>query len=85
MTQVQPAFAGRIPETYDRCMGPIFFEPYAQDLASRLRALAPARVLELACGTGIATRRLRDALSPQAQLVATDLNQPMIDRAAQIP
>jgi len=35
-------------------------------------------VLELACGTGIVTRRLREALHSSATLVATDLNEPMI-------
>lgn len=81
-SQSVPAFAGRIPETYDRYMGPIFFDPYARDLASRVQALAPARVLELACGTGIVTRRLRDALPADARLVATDLNPPMMTWAA---
>jgi hypothetical protein len=31
----QPTFAGSVPETYDRFMGPIFFEPYAEDLVAR--------------------------------------------------
>jgi SAM-dependent methyltransferase len=70
-------FAGSVPETYDRFMGPIFFEPYADDLAARLPARADLRVLELACGTGILTRRLRGC-----RLLATDLNQGMLDRAA---
>ena len=39
------------------------------------------RVLEVACGTGIVTRRLREALPHSATLVATDLNEPMIDYA----
>src|SRR5439155_12537094 len=36
------------------------------------------RVLELACGSGIVTRRLREALPESATLVATDLNEPMV-------
>jgi SAM-dependent methyltransferase len=70
-------FAGQVPETYDRFMGPIFFEPYAEDLDARLPHDPSLRVLELACGTGILTRRLRDR-----RLVATDLNPPMLARAA---
>jgi SAM-dependent methyltransferase len=38
-------------------------------------------VLELACGTGIVTRRLREALPASATLVATDLNDPMVEYA----
>jgi ubiquinone/menaquinone biosynthesis C-methylase UbiE len=30
----------------------VLFEPYAQDLVARLASRSPARVLELACGTG---------------------------------
>jgi ubiquinone/menaquinone biosynthesis C-methylase UbiE len=75
------AFVGSVPEKYDRYMGPIFFEPYAADLTSRLPAREGLRVLELACGTGIATRCLRDSLPVGALLVATDLNGPMIERA----
>jgi SAM-dependent methyltransferase len=62
-------------------MGPIFFEPYAADLVKRLPVFQEMRVLELACGTGIVTRQLRDYLPKSASLVATDLNEAMIDRA----
>ena len=75
-------FAGSIPETYDRYLGPLLFEPYARDLAARLAALAPARVLETAAGTGVATRALARALPAGAAIVATDLNRPMLDLAA---
>jgi len=71
------AFVGSIPEHYHRGLGPTLFEPYAQETATRVAALAPARVLETACGTGIVTRRLREKLPDAAQLVATDLNEPM--------
>ncbi len=79
--QQHAAFIGSVPEMYDRYMGPIFFEPYAEDLIGRLHTFPGMRVLELACGTGIVTRRLRDALPPDAKLLATDLNEAMINRA----
>src|SRR6185436_8265689 len=75
------AFVGSIPENYDRYLGPVLFEPYAADLVDRLALAERADVLELACGTGIVTRRLRDHLGPGARLVATDLNQAMIEYA----
>ena len=71
------AFEGSIPENYDRYLGPAFFEPFAQDLAGRVSREKPAKVLEIACGTGIVTRRLRERLSPEVQIVATDLNPDM--------
>ena len=81
MPEQHAQFEGSIPEFYDRHLGPVLFHDYADDLADRLAALGPARVLELAAGTGIATRRLRDRLPSEAEIVATDLNQPMLDHA----
>lgn len=75
-------FAGTIPAAYDRYLGPMFFEPYAEDLAGRLRVGENSSVLELACGTGIVTRKLRDRLPASAKLIATDLNEPMFRHAA---
>ena len=50
-------FDGEIPRTYDRYLGPVLFEHYANDLARRVAATSPKDVLELACGTGILTQR----------------------------
>jgi ubiquinone/menaquinone biosynthesis C-methylase UbiE len=75
-------FTGSIPELYDRYLGPLFFEPYAKDIATRLEKLRASNVLELACGTGIVTRRLRDVMPLNGHLLATDLNQAMLDYAA---
>jgi len=71
-------FSGSVPAFYDRYLGPVLFEPYAVDLVSRLPKIDRLRVLELACGSGIVTRRLREALPESATLVATDLNEAMI-------
>jgi SAM-dependent methyltransferase len=81
MAESSSVFAGSVPEFYDRHLGPILFEPYAADLARRVADRAGDAVLETACGTGILTRQLRARLSPAVRLVATDLNQPMIDHA----
>lgn len=83
MSDQHAAFVGSIPENYDLYLGPLLFEPYAADIVARLNVAegAPA-VLELACGTGIVTRRLRDRLPPGARLVASDLNEAMLAYAA---
>lgn len=75
------AYIGAIPENYHHGAGPFLFEPYARELSSRIAALKPRRVLETACGTGILTRRLREALGEDAQLISTDLNEPMLATA----
>ena len=75
-------FTGGIPEHYDRYLGPVLFTDYADDIAQRVAISAPARVLELAAGTGIVTRRLRDRLPVGTHLTATDLNPPMLAMAS---
>jgi ubiquinone/menaquinone biosynthesis C-methylase UbiE len=75
------AFVGSVPEFYDRYMVPLIFEPYADDLVTRVRALAPADVLEVAAGSGIVTRAMAAGLNESASITATDLNQPMLDHA----
>ena len=78
------AFAGSIPKLYDEYLVPLIFEPYATDLVERIAARPLARVLETAAGTGVVTRRLAARLPERVSVVATDLNQPMLDRAAEV-
>jgi len=74
-------FVGSIPENYDKGLGPNIFEPYAADLAERIRQIGPEKVLELAAGTGIVSRQISDALPDSSELVVTDLNEPMLEVA----
>src|ERR1700741_5155727 len=83
MSQKHVAFTGAVPENYDRYLGPVALAPYAEELARRVSVADGGAVLELACRTGIVTRRLRDRLSPTVNIVATDLNDAMLDYAAQ--
>jgi SAM-dependent methyltransferase len=75
-------FAGSIPEFYETFLVPLIFQPYATDLAARLAAKHPASVLEIAAGTGVVTRAMAAALPETVSIIATDLNQPMLDCAA---
>lgn len=82
MANKDVAFTGSVPEIYDTYLVPLIFEGYAQDLAQRVAAVKPARVLETAAGTGVVTRALLRQLPPGARYYVTDLNQAMLDRAA---
>jgi ubiquinone/menaquinone biosynthesis C-methylase UbiE len=82
MAESDKLFEGSIPALYERHLGPMLFEPYAADLAERVARLAPSRLLETAAGTGIVTRALLRRLPAQSAIIATDLNQPMLDHAA---
>jgi SAM-dependent methyltransferase len=76
------AFVGSVPEFYERYLVPLIFEPYAADLALRTARRQLASLLEIAAGTGVVTRQLAAVLPPAVQIVATDLNQAMLDQAA---
>lgn len=77
-------FDGSIPQIYERHLVPLIFEPYASDLARLVSDLKPATVLELAAGTGVVTRHLAQRLPQDVAIVATDLNQAMLDEASRI-
>lgn len=81
MPDVHTRFDGSVPAYYDRYLGPLLFEDSARDLVARLDLGPRTRVLEIAAGTGIVTRHLRARLPRSAKLVASDLNQPMLDFA----
>lgn len=81
MARHDAEFAGSIPQLYDQYLGPLLFQPYADELARRAAQLGPRRILETAAGTGIVTQALQRAC-PNAEIVATDLNQGMLDVAA---
>ncbi len=82
MTISDSHFAGSIPEIYDRYLVPLIFEVPARDLATRLLQIEPMQVLETAAGTGVLTREMAARLPDSARIVATDLNQAMLDHAA---
>ena len=82
MVATDKLFAGSIPEIYDRFLVPLIFELYALDLAERLAGSGARKVLETAAGTGVLTRAIAAQLPADARIVATDLNQAMLDHAA---
>ncbi len=84
MSDGDRVFAGSVPRIYERYLVPLIFEPYALDLVDRLKPRSPSRVLEVAAGTGVVTRALAAALPETTALVATDLNQGMLDQAAAV-
>lgn len=83
MTALDKDFFGPIPEFYDTYLVPLIFQSYANDLARRIAACEPASMLETAAGSGVLPRALAPRLDPESSYLATDLNKPMLDQAAQ--
>ncbi len=70
---------------YEEYLVPAVFQPYADDLASRVARYRPRAVLELAAGTGVLTRAITESL-PGVRIIATDLNVAMVNiGSAQVP
>jgi SAM-dependent methyltransferase len=84
MPETDKIFAGSVPKLYNDYMVPLIFEPYAVDLTSRLVSRRLSHVLEIAAGTGVVTRKLAAALPTSVSIVATDLNQAMLDLASSV-
>ncbi len=77
-------FAGSVPKLYNTYLVPLIFEPYAADLANRLSLRHLSSVLEIAAGTGVLTRALAAALPDSVSIIATDLNQAMLEQATAV-
>lgn len=77
MNDSTTSFSGAVPSSYHAGLGPLLLEPYAAELAKRVPKETGLRILETACGTGIATRHVLEAV-PTAEIAATDLNADML-------
>lgn len=84
MSDTDKVFSGSIPKLYETHLVPLIFEPYAADLKKRVGSMNVARILEVAAGTGVVTRALATVPNERVSIVATDLNQAMLDQAAAV-
>jgi ubiquinone/menaquinone biosynthesis C-methylase UbiE len=63
---------------YDEFLGPMFFEPYAIEVAERIDPSSVSLALEIAAGTGRVTRHIRKRISASAKLIASDISVDML-------
>lgn len=82
-TPTQQSYNTTAPDAdlYDQYLGPMFFEPYAIEIANRIEPSSIQVALELAAGTGRVTRHLRKQLSPSTKLIASDISEDMLQVA----
>ena len=66
---------------YDDFLGPLFFEPYAIEVAKRIDPLPVSVALEIAAGTGRVTRHIRKRIAASAKLIASDISADMLAEA----
>lgn len=63
---------------YDQFFGPLFFEPYAIEVAKRIDPAPVCIALEIAAGTGRVTRHIRKRIAASAKLIASDISGDML-------
>jgi ubiquinone/menaquinone biosynthesis C-methylase UbiE len=73
-----PDLPGESAAHYDQFFGPLFFEPYAIEVAKRIDPVPGSIVLEIAAGTGRVTRHIRERIPPPAKLIASDISEDML-------
>jgi ubiquinone/menaquinone biosynthesis C-methylase UbiE len=66
---------------YDDFLGPLFFEPYAIEVAKRIDPSPVSIALEIAAGTGRVTRHIRGCIAASAKLIASDISEEMLAEA----
>ena len=66
---------------YEHFLGPLFFEPYAVEVAKRIDPSRVSVALEIAAGTGRLTHHIRNRIADSAKLIASDISEDMLAEA----
>lgn len=74
-----------IPESYERFLLHQLFEPWARELVGHARLQPGWSVLDVASGLGPVAREAAAAVGPGGRVVASDISEPMLARAAARP
>jgi ubiquinone/menaquinone biosynthesis C-methylase UbiE len=75
---------GSAPEAYEAYLVPTLFAPCAQRLLEAVGLRAGARVVDVACGTGIVGRRAAPLVGPSGTVTGVDVNPAMVEVAARL-
>ncbi len=72
------AYGGSAPENYERYFVPAIGRPLAEDLLETADLRPGERVLDVACGTGVATRLAAERVGEKGTVAGLDLNPGML-------
>jgi SAM-dependent methyltransferase len=79
------AFAGSVPEAYERFLARQLFEPWAHELVERADMRPGGSALDVACGPGTVARVAAARLGEAGRVVASDISAAMLAVAAAKP
>jgi ubiquinone/menaquinone biosynthesis C-methylase UbiE len=72
------------PEMYERALVRPLFQPWAEDMIRRVGIAPGERVLDIACGTGIAARLAKQYAGSKGRVVGVDVNPGMLSVARSV-
>lgn len=72
------------PEIYERYMVPLWFGRWAEALVESIDLNESEDVLDVACGTGVATRLVKDKVGLKGRVDGLDINASMLSKAREI-
>jgi len=81
MTESGFQLTGNAAALYESQKVPAMFAPLADATLKKVELNSDDAVLDIACGTGIVSRKVREVIGPGARIVGADLNVGMIEIA----
>jgi ubiquinone/menaquinone biosynthesis C-methylase UbiE len=76
--------SGNAPEIYERIMVPLWFGRWAEALVEALSIQPGEKVLDVACGTGVTTRLVKNKVGADGQVDGLDNNASMLSHAKEL-
>ena len=81
----QAGLGGSGPEIYEQSLVSAIFAPFAEGLVALAAPPSGARVLDVACGTGVVTRAAAQRVGTTGRVVGLDLSAAMLAVARVVP
>ncbi|MCG8614669.1 MAG: methyltransferase domain-containing protein [Desulfobacterales bacterium] len=72
------------PDIYEKYIVPAFSGAWAEEMVARANLQKGDRILDMACGTGIVSRKAWDATGGRISLTGMDVNDIVLEKARQI-
>lgn len=76
--------SGKAPEIYENVMVPLWFGRWAEALIELVHPQIGENILDVACGTGVTTRLVKEKVGPSGHVTGLDINTGMLIKAREL-